>query len=372
MKKVIGHIVFLIMYILVVILINRGMEFERPADYPEGLVYAKARVIEIVENDMGPDPDYDYIRVGKQVLKLEILNGEYKGQEVEAINYVTRTSQIEALVGMEYIVGSYDDFFVTTVMYRDRSGILYLIGGVFLALVLLIGGTKGISAIAGLLVTLCNVVFLFIPMLINGVDAIVAAVIVVLISTLYTMIVLNGWSPKTIITTISCTICTIVAGLLAYAIGKWGSISTLNTQEAEELLFITENSSFSIKNLMTAGILISAMGAVMDAAMSLASALYEMKQQNPQITRKQLLKSGMNIGKDTMATMTNTLVLAFVGSSLNSVLVYYMYSMPYNSLINTDFMIVELLKGIIGSLAVVLAIPVTAILASRKLSLDAR
>lgn len=368
MKKFLGHTIFLILYVWVIVGINKSFTFERPADYPEGLSYARARVVEIVSEDMGADPDFDYIRIGRQVLKLEIRSGEHKGEIVQAINYVTRVSQIEASVGMDYIVGSYDDFIITTVMYRDRSNVIYFLTALFLGLVLLIGRRKGISAIAGLLVTLINVVFLFIPMLINGVPAILAAVIVVLLSTLYTMVVLNGITSKSMIATLSCTMCTILAGTLAYIVGEWNNISTLNTPEAESLLFITEKSSFRIDNLLTAGILIAAMGAVMDTSMSLVSALYEMKAQNPSLSGVQLWKSGMNIGRDIMGTMTNTLVLAFVGSSLNSVLVYYMYSMPYMSLINTDFMLVELIKGIIGSLAVVLAIPVTTLLVSGRLS----
>ena len=367
MKKFLGHLIFLIVYLLAVIGINKSFTFERPADYPEGLSYAKAEVVEIISDDMGQDPDYDYIRIGRQILKLKILSGEHKGEEVQAVNYVTRVSQIEASVGMKYIIGSYDDFIVTTIMYRERSSVIYFLAALFLGLVLLIGKKKGVSAIAGLLVTLVNVVFLFIPMLINGIPAIPAAVVVVLLSTLYTMVVLNGFTAKSMIATLSCTLCTALAGLLAYGVGKYSNITTLNTPEAEDLLFITERCSFRIDNLLTAGILIAAMGAVMDTCMSLVSSLFEMKEQNPGLTYGQLWRSGMNIGKDIMGTMTNTLALAFVGTSMNSVLVYYMYCMPYMSLINTDFMVVELVKGIIGSLAVVLAIPVTTLLAARHL-----
>lgn len=368
MKKFLGHTIFLIIYILVIIGINKSLTYERPADYPEGLAYAKARVTEIVSEDMGQDPDFDYIRIGKQVLKLEILSGEHKGKILQATNYVTRVSQMEASVGMDYIVGSYDDFIITTVMYRDRSSIVYFLAVLLLALVLLIGRQKGACAIAGLLVTLVNVVFLFIPMLINGMPAIWAAVIVVLLSTLHNMIVLNGFTAKSMLATWSCTICTVLAGVLAYIVGEFGNINTLSTPEAENLLFITENCSFRIDNLLTAGILIAAMGAVMDSCMSLVSSLFELKEQNPQLTEGQLWRSGMNIGKDIMGTMTDTLALAFVGTSLNSVLVYYMYSMPYMSLINTDFMVVELVKGIIGSLAVVLSVPVTTFLTAKQLT----
>lgn len=360
MKKIIGHIAFLIIYMLIIIGINKTLEYTKPADYPAGIEYAKAKVTGIIENDMGNDPDYDYIQIGTQKFELEILSGPYKGKTVEAFNYVTRTVRTEGTVGTTYIIGSYDGFITTMIINLDRSSILYFLLALFLGLVIWFGKRKGVAAIAALFVTLVNVVFLFIPLLINGVPAILAAIIVVLLSTMYTMFVLNGICKKSIIATLCCTFCTTLAGVLAYLVGTVGGISSLNTPEAENLLFITENSGFRIDNLLTAGILIAAMGAVMDTSMSLVSSLFEIKEQNKDITKKQLFECGMNIGRDVMGTMTNTLVLAFVGASINSVLVYYMYSMPYMNLINTDFIVVEAVKGLIGSMAVVFSIPVAA------------
>ena len=105
----------------------------------------------------------------------------------------------------------------------------------------------------------------------------------------------------------------------------------------------------------------------MDTCMSIVSSLYELRDQNPAITPKQLRKSGMNIGKDIMGTMTNTLILAFVGSSLNLIVIYYMYCMPAISLLNTDFIVVEVVKGLIGSMAVVMSIPCAAALTAAVL-----
>lgn len=105
----------------------------------------------------------------------------------------------------------------------------------------------------------------------------------------------------------------------------------------------------------------------MDTAMSIASSLTEMKSIDPTLTQKQLWRSGMNVGKDIMGTMTNTLILAFTGSSLNILLVYYMYSLPYIALINLDLLVVEVIRGLSGSIAVILAIPVTTLIASRAL-----
>ncbi len=357
MKKTIYHGIFLLCYLVFLIGYNRTLEFERPADYPEGLEYARAQVVEILEEDVGQDPDYDYIRIGKQTFRLEILSGAYKGKTVQAINFVTRTTQMEGKIGTHYIIGSYDGFYTANIMSYERSGILYGLAAVFLLFVVLYGKKKGIAAISALLFTLINVIFFFIPMLINGVPAILAAIIIVLVSTLYSMVVLNGLCSKSFIAAGCCVICTVLAGVLAWAVGYFGGITTLNTPEVEELLFITENTKFRIDNLLTAGILIAAMGAVMDTSMSIVSSLHEMKEQNPDMTAKQLYRSGMNIGKDIMGTMTNTLILAFAGSSINLIVIYYMYCMPAISLVNSDFILVEAVKGLIGSLAVVLSIP---------------
>lgn len=360
MKKTIVHIIFILCYIGLLWGYNHSLDFTRPADYPEGIEYAKAEVVEIVEEDMGQDPDYSYIRIGSQKLNLKVLSGKYKGQIVQVMNYVTRTVQTEGQIGTRYIVGSYDGYYTANIMSYERSGIIYVLAFAFLAMVIFYGRKKGVAAVAALVVTLLNVVFLFMPMLINGIPAILAAIVVVLLSTLYTMVVLNGFCSKSIIATICCTACTAFAGLLAWAVGEFGGISTLNTPEVEDLLFITENTKFSIDNLLTAGILIASMGAVMDTCMSIVSSLHEIKEQNPSVTVKQLMQSGMNIGKDIMGTMTNTLILAFVGSSMNLVVIYYMYCMPAISLMNSDFMVIEAVKGIIGSMAVVMSIPAAA------------
>ena len=364
MKKVLLHILFIVGYIVLIAGFNGTLKFEKPADYPQGLEYAKAEVVSVVEQDMGEDPDYNYIRIGKQKLELRIISGEYKGKIIETTNFVTRTTQLEGKAGTHYIVGSYDGFITSNIMSYERSSLVVLLVIVFIAMVILFGKRKGVASVAALIVTLLNVVFMFIPMLINGVPAILAAIIVVLLSTFYTMVALNGFCMKSYIATFCCTACTAFAGFLAWLVNVIWGVSTLNTSEVEDLLFVTENTGFRIDNLLTAGILIASMGAVMDTCMSIVSSLFELKLQNPKMTVKQLSQSGMNIGRDIMGTMTNTLILAFAGSSINLVMIYYMYCMPVISLLNTDFIIVEIVKGIISSMAVVISIPVATFMTS--------
>ena len=372
MKKTVLHILFIVCYVAILIGYNSTLKFEKPADYPQGLEYAKAEVVKIIEQDMGEDPDYNYIRIGKQKFEMKIISGEYKGKVIETVNFVTRTTQLEGKVGTHYIVGSYDGFITSNIMSYERSNLIILLALVFIAIVIIYEKNKGVASLAALLVTLLNVVFLFMPMLINGVPAILAAIIVVLLSTFYTMTVLNGFCIKSYIATFCCTACTAFAGFLAWLVNVVWGVSTLNTPEVEDLLFVTENTGFRIDSLLTAGILIASMGAVMDTCMSIVSSLFELKSQNTKMTVKQLSQSGMNIGKDIMGTMTNTLILSFAGSSINLLIIYYMYCMPAISLMNTDFIVVEVVKGIISSMAVVLSIPVATIITSHFIGSDSK
>lgn len=117
--------------------------------------------------------------------------------------------------------------------------------------------------------------------------------------------------------------------------------------------------------LFTAGILISAMGAVMDVSMSISSAVCELATVNGKMTFKELYKSGMNIGRDAMGTMANTLVLAYVGSSLNMMVLIYSYGVSFSQLINTDFVAIELIKAISGSIGIVCTVPCVSFIAAK-------
>ena len=316
------------------------------------------------------DPEFPDIQIGIQTLQMTILTGENKGKAFTAKNFVGRVDNKPAVVGTVMIVSSYDGFASGMIVNYDRSPMLYALGALFFVLVVLFGRKKGLASMMSLGFTLVCVIFLFIPLLLRGVNPILASVVVVVLSTAVTLLSLNGWCKKTIIAGISCVICTALAGLIAYGAGAWYNISSLNTPETENLLFIVQETALSIYDVLFAGIIIAASGAIMDTTMSIASALQEIKEYSPNVSRMALLKSGMNIGRDVMGTMTNTLILAFTGSSINTVLIIFMYRLPYYQMINLELLVVEILRGLSGSIAVVLSIPVTALLCAHMLNAD--
>ena len=122
-----------------------------------------------------------------------------------------------------------------------------------------------------------------------------------------------------------------------------------------------DGTPINLRALIFAMITIGAMGAVMDVAMDISSSLFEVKRHAPEITDKDLFRSGLNIGRDVMGTMANTLVLAYIGSSLCTILLKISYANSMLELLNTEGIIVELLNALIGSLAILLTIPLTAL-----------
>lgn len=131
-------------------------------------------------------------------------------------------------------------------------------------------------------------------------------------------------------------------------------------EETESLILITQATGMRLNGILFAGIMVAALGAVMDVAVSLGAALYEIQMLNPEISGRELFQSGMNIGRDMIGTMTNTLILAFAGGSLSTLLVFISYGIQYNQLISSDFFAVEVIQGIAGSSAVILTVPITA------------
>lgn len=131
-------------------------------------------------------------------------------------------------------------------------------------------------------------------------------------------------------------------------------------EETESLILITQATGMRLNGILFAGIMVAALGAVMDVAVSLGVALYEIQILNPKISGRELFQSGMNIGRDMIGTMTNTLILAFAGGSLSTLLVFISYGIQFNQLISSDFFAVEVVQGIAGSSAVILTVPITA------------
>ena len=213
------------------------------------------------------------------------------------------------------------------------------------------------------------VIFLLVPLLVQrGWPPIPTTLAIISYTIFVTFVILGGIQVKTMVAAAGSLGGVLLAGGLAWAACQIVHISGMNMDEAEALMLTAVDNGLKIRGLYICGILIAAEGAVMDIAMSISSAVSELHEVNPALTARQLFKSGMNIGRDAMGTMANTLVLAFAGTSLNMMIFIYAYDISYIQLLNTDFVAIEIIRSISGSIGIVLTVPLVAAISAYLLA----
>ena len=176
-----------------------------------------------------------------------------------------------------------------------------------------------------------------------------------------TICLINGFTIKALSAILATFFGLLIAGLTADIFGYFTSLSGYNVSNIEALLFIGQNTLIDVGQLLFAGVLFASLGAVMDIAMDVSSAVQELHVKNPALTPKELFKSGMNVGRDIMGTMSTTLILAFFGGSLGVWVLDYVYDLPYLQLINSNSIGIEIMQGISGSFGVILTVPIVAL-----------
>lgn len=195
----------------------------------------------------------------------------------------------------------------------------------------------------------------------KGTSPSLAAIFTATIVTAMTICLINGFTIKALSAILATFFGLLIAGLTADIFGYFTSLSGYNVSNIEALLFIGQNTLIDVGQLLFAGVLFASLGAVMDIAMDVSSAVQELHVKNPALTPKELFKSGMNVGRDIMGTMSTTLILAFFGGSLGVWVLDYVYDLPYLQLINSNSIGIEIMQGISGSFGVILTVPIVAL-----------
>ena len=329
-----------------------------------GITYETARVLSVLADNTEEDPETENVLRGSQELELEILTGRYAGETVQVTNYLSAFYNVIAREGMKLAVSINtieEGVYSVSVYNYSRDLWIWAFGALFALALFAVGGKQGLKALAGLGVTVFCVLFLLVPLLVQrGWPPIPTTLAIVAYTSFVTFIILGGVQVKTMAAALGSFGGVLLAGGLAWAACKIVHISGMNMDEAESLLLTAVDNGLKIRGLYICGILIASEGAVMDIAMSISSAVSELHSVNPSLTPAQLFRSGMNIGRDAMGTMANTLVLAFAGTSLNMMIFIYAYDVSYIQLLNTDFVAIEVIRSLAGSIGIILTVPVVA------------
>lgn len=354
----------LITIILVILVLTSSMAFAEE-EYVEPST-VKAIVLEAGQAEQTEDL-YEGFQIQK--VKLKITSGIHKGKIIDIENHLSDNEAYNFFVEKDDRVIvmieelSEGDYEVYITDYQRTDYILYL-AILFVVIILVIGRIKGLKAIISLTLTMGAVFYIFLPQVLNGTDPIPISILISIGVTIATIFIVSGVNTKSVAAIIGTSSGVIIAGLIAYFVGSKIHLTGLSAEEATMLMYLPQGIEFDFKSLLFAGIILGSLGAVMDVGMSIASSIEEIYNANSSLSRKELFNSGMNVGKDVMGTMTNTLILAYTGSSIPLLLLFMGYDAGLIEVMNLDIIATEVVRSLSGSIGLILTIPITAFIAT--------
>ncbi len=353
--------------ILIIILMFTGLSIPAIADGNKVLPAEKGLVenIEYIDNIQGGDQNQI-----KQDVTVKILTGKFKGETVELDNMLTGNPAYDIMLSkgdrivlhveprVEFIEDIEDvEFFISDI---ERVNAIYIFTGIFFLMLLAIGRKKGILSFVSIVATVALIFFALTPMILHEVPPILASLIVCILSTVITIYLVGGLNFKSTSAILGSIVSVGFAAALSILSIK---LATLTGFAGEEPMFLyTARPDLDFTGILSASMMLAALGAVMDTAVSIASTINEIYLTDKNLTIKDLFKSGMNVGRDIIGTMSNTLILVYLGSSLPLVLLSN--NIDLNKFFNLNQVATEITSALIGSIAILACVPVTAIISA--------
>ncbi|TWH46979.1 YibE/F family protein [Sporomusa sp. KB1] len=365
MKK----LLLLVLITMITMLLLPSILQAAPAVSP--VEYEKGVVIFVGPFDQSMQKQY---QMGKgELVTIQLTSGPETGKVVDTFNFVSERSPYEIRVkaGDKVIVAVTHDF--GKINYHvsdfDRFDYVYLLVGLFVLVLVVFGRFIGAKSVLVIAFSMLVIFKFFIGQVMNNqysltlLTLVVAAIIAVA-----TQLVVSGFSKKTLAAVLGTIGGVAVAGLLSMLSIKVMHLTGLDSEEAM-LLKAAVLSQIDFQGVLFAGMVFGALGAVMDVTISIASAVYEVKYVQPAISFKELVQAGMNVGRDIMGTMSNTLILAYAGSSLPlMLLIASQQNAPMLKILNLNMIVTEFARALTGSIGLICAIPLTAIITAMLLN----
>ena len=329
----------------------------------------KAKVVAVLDDhyEKVMYPDFE-VRDRVVLFEAKFSTGYRKGEIIQAIQATDSMYAVE-----QRLVGVGDSVILYLNQNLDAPNITYMFAEynridfikflrvAFCILLLFFGRRNGVNTLVSLVFTIAAIFYVFIPAVLNGGNVYAWSISTCIYIILMTLMIISGASRKSLAAMIGCASGVCVAGILTVLTDKLVHLTGLTTEDSMYLLFLNPENPIDLKAVVFAAIILGAVGAIMDVSMSLSSSLMELKEQVGDMSSAQITRSGMVVGRDIMGTMANTLILAYIGSSLAVTLLLSAYNSHPLLLFNTEMIVVELLQAVAGSLGILLTIPLTSL-----------
>lgn len=368
-------IIYIITIVFAILYIAVGSHIANK-DKPEFTNYYEQMNVQAVVKEI-TNVESEHIILGETDLeiktiyfKAELTEKPHKGVVVDAVHiddptnpYKLKPLELGDNIFLLYANNPDSDISWTMQEYRRVDTII--IFAVIIGIVtLFLGKSKGVSTLVSLGFTCLAIFTVFIPAILSGKNIYICTIITGIFIILITVILINSIDRKSICAMIGCFAGFLTSGLLVVLMDSFLKLSGYLDEDSIYLTFINTAKPIDLKAIIFASIVIGALGAVLDVAISIASSLNEIYEAGGFKSRPGLLKSGLNIGRDMIGTMANTLILAYIGGSMNTVILLLAYNDSLDIIFNKEFIIVEMLQSLTGIAAIILTIPLTAIACS--------
>jgi len=367
-QKLFGIFVTILFLFSIACFLPHTIHADPPDEKDPGETYARANVLQVlsagIHNNSGGAITYN------ENLKVQFVEGREKGKII-TVGYSN-----DARFGTKQIINKNDLVIIDSkpdpsgkmfyILYDPyRLNTLWWILGAFALLVLLIIGKKGIGALGGLGISILVILYYILPNILKGHDALTVCITGAIAILFVTTYVAHGISVKTTVALIGTALSLILAAILSY----WAV-------QVMYLLGIGDPNSYALQlsttynvnpqGIFLGGIIIGTLGALNDITTTQAITIFTLAKENPTQHASHLYWKSMHIGREHIISMINTLVLAYAGTSL-SIFLFFSFNpanLPWWLLLNDQATMEEIIRAIVGSAALILAVPITTLLAS--------
>ena len=362
---VLGLLLAVGIFVILATIAGRGASTGEYAQLAQGeSEILRARVVEVVEEGV---VDQGEISQPYQVLRLEISSGSLAGREVivEHGSLVFTNESRLFLKGDRVLVertGTMEGEDIFHVTDHVRTTPLLWLTVLFIAATLLLSGWQGLRSLLGMGVSLAVILLFIVPQILAGRNPLMVAILGSVVMMGISLYLVYGWNGKTHVAVVGLLLSLIVTGLLAVWSVNWTRLSGFGAEEASFLQ--VAGVQLDTRGLLLAGIIIGTLGALDDIAIGQSSTIFELRRANPSLTRLELFRRGMTVGRDHIAAMVNTLLLAYVGAALPLVLMFSVFAEPLGVTINREIISEEIVRTLVGSLGLLAGVPLTSMTAA--------
>ncbi|MBP3371747.1 MAG: YibE/F family protein [Clostridia bacterium] len=366
-------LVYFVTLVMSIVLILGGRTLALTGDgrtqYDDQYQICRARVVSVEPAAAHPEVFDGNIYAEGAVLEVfftaEVTAGEHKGETIHAVQVMEEYYS----TGRKYVEEGDKVLLIEVLdMYGNpqwnwqeyiRTDALLILGAVLCLGMIVFGRMKGINTLVTFAFTCLAIFYVFLPAISAGKNPYIWSLLTCLYICTIALLFVNGASQKSLVAGISCFAGILASAALMLLMERLLHMTGVHNDESIYLMLLNPTNPVDLKGLVFAGVIIGASGALMDLSMSITSPLFEMYEQTGGMSAGELIKSGIHIGRDYLSTMSNTLVLAYIGCDLSLVLLLMAYNTSALEVMNREMLIAEILQALLGIFGILLTVPIS-------------